>query len=80
MFKMPLIFGADPRIIKKGATIRLKSGDWKLLPVGIVDTLYSVHYANGDRVGDVIQGDSVVQASITTPGTERVISLFVVRV
>jgi hypothetical protein len=84
--RIPLLFGADPRVAKRGPDVQLGEGRWRVIAEA-VKTRVGVHNSsmpsqhgaryevvNGDNV--FVEGPCVVHVAVLWPGDENHVSVF----
>lgn len=72
--RVPLLLVANPRQVKFGPSVFLRSGNWKIVEEWITTTQFTIHSSTPSA--DSITGPCVVQVEITNPGDESSISIF----
>lgn len=73
--RVPLLLVANPRQVKFGPSVFLRSGNWKIVEEWITTTQFTIHSSTPSS-NNVIVGPCVVQVEITNPGDESSISIF----
>lgn len=78
--RMALLVGATPSQNKKGPSVDLWDGQWKIVTNRVVDTIVTTFRDDVPLQNDVFDGPCKVYVEITKPGREKYISVFAERV